>query len=202
MHARIIRATGIEHVEAGLHALQDRALPVVRSQDGYVSLSCSVDVAAGTGSIVSLWDSEDDMLGSDVALGAVRSEVAQAFGVVALTSHHYEVAVGHQSDKGIAEGCWVRSVRFEVDPARLDDALRHFHLETLPEVEATVGFRGAFAFVDRASGELFVSTAWDSRASMDAGEEAGTRRREAAADAFAMQVTEVAHRELMLVDRP
>ena len=202
MHARIIRTTGIEHLDAGLQVLQERALPIVRRQPGYVSLSCSVDPETAAGVVVTMWDDAAHLAASDLAMGSARSEVVEALGAATVAMHTYEVAVGHETARhGIAPGGWVRAVRLLADPASVDAALHRFCRDTLPEVEAESGFRGAFVFVDRASGEVVVSTAWDSRADLDAGEEAARRRVDAVV-AGGARLVDVAHRQLMLVDEP
>ena len=54
------------------------------------------------------------------------------------------------------------------DPAKVDEALRHFESEVVPAVSRLSGARAAVLLVDRASGKALVATVWGTKQDIEA----------------------------------
>ncbi len=65
----------------------------------------------------------------------------------------------------------------EVSPARLDDAIRFFREQVLPQLQQIDGFKEFIALGDRQSGKLLCVALWESEEVMQSTEEvlSGTR---------------------------
>ena len=75
-----------------------------------------------------------------------------------------------------------RTTTLELDPSRLDDAIRQLESEDVPRWKELDGFKGFTLLVDRQSGKALGTTYWESKEAMDASEEAVSPSRERAAE--------------------
>ena len=74
-----------------------------------------------------------------------------------------------------------RVTTIQIDPARIDDAIRQLEEQDLARWKELDGFKSATILVDRDSGKVTGITYWESREQMDASEESvqGSRQRAA-----------------------
>ncbi len=76
-----------------------------------------------------------------------------------------------------------RVTTIQLDPARVQDAIRQLEEEDLPRWKEIDGFKGFTLFVDRQSGKVLGTSYWESEQAMEASEEAVRPSRERAAAA-------------------
>ena len=76
-----------------------------------------------------------------------------------------------------------RVTTMQIDPSRIDDAIRQLEQEEVPRWQELDGFKGATILVDRDSGKLNGTTYWESQEQMQASEDAVSGSRERAAEA-------------------
>lgn len=168
MHARVLRLTGsAEKVGDGIENYKSQVVPALREQDGYGGARLLVDRETGASLSLTFWRDEDASRASFEALTNLRSDAASRFGAGAPETKVYEAAVQHRP-RPTEAGHWVRLTSLKGDPAKVDDGVRHFESQVIPEVSKLQGFRGAILFVDRATGEALVGTVWDSKSDLDA----------------------------------
>ncbi len=74
-----------------------------------------------------------------------------------------------------------RVTTLQMDPARIDDAVRQLESEDIPGWKGIDGFKGFTLFVDRQSGKVVGTSYWESDQAMDASEDAVRPSRERAA---------------------
>jgi heme-degrading monooxygenase HmoA len=91
-----------------------------------------------------------------------------------------------------------RVARYEVEPQRIDDAVRAFG-EAARHVEELQGFAGGFVFVDPQDGRTMTVTLWDNLATLENSEVVARRARRQAAEAvdgsvLSVETFEVAHK--------
>ena len=103
MYSRVVNFTGAKDIDAGITFLQEKALPAMRDMKGYRGLSASVDRAAGSLGVLSLWETEEDREGSDSLLAATRQEGADVIGGE-MTVEKYEVLVSEVGAEPPAPG--------------------------------------------------------------------------------------------------
>ena len=70
----------------------------------------------------------------------------------------------------------------QMDPQRIDDALRQVEQNDIPAFREIDGFRGFTVLVDRSSGKVVATSYWDSEEQMRASEDAVKEARERAAE--------------------
>jgi heme-degrading monooxygenase HmoA len=75
-----------------------------------------------------------------------------------------------------------RVTTIEMEPARIDDAVKQLEENDMPTFEGIDGYRGFTLFADRSSGKVIGVSYWDSEARMQASEEAVKDARQRAAD--------------------
>ena len=76
-----------------------------------------------------------------------------------------------------------RCTTVQMDPGRIDDAIRQLESDDLPRWKEIDGFKGFTLLVDRASGKVVGTSFWDSKEAMDASEDAVAPSRQRAAEA-------------------
>ena len=70
----------------------------------------------------------------------------------------------------------------QMDPGRIDDAMRQLEEEDIPRFREIDGFRGFTVRADRSRGQVVATSYWDSEEQMRASEEAVKDARQRAAD--------------------
>ena len=64
---------------------------------------------------------------------------------------------------------FARVARYEVEPARMDEAVKAFQ-DAVSQIEGLEGLRGGSVLTDAEDGVIMSMTFWDSRAAMEASE--------------------------------
>ena len=64
---------------------------------------------------------------------------------------------------------FARVARYEVEPARMDEAVEAFR-EAVTQIEGLEGLRGGSVLIDAEDGVIMSMTFWDSRAAMESSE--------------------------------
>jgi heme-degrading monooxygenase HmoA len=167
MHARVLRLTGSsEKIDGGIENYKSRVVPALREQDGYGGARLLVNRETGAGVSITFWRDEAASRASFEALTSVRAEASSRFGTETPETKVYEAAVQHrpQPTEG---GNWVRLTTLSGDPVKIDEGVRHFESQVIPEVSKLQGFRAAILLVDRTSGEAMVATVWDSKSDLE-----------------------------------
>ena len=70
-------------------------------------------------------------------------------------------------------------------PEQVDDGIRHYREQMLPEARKMAGFKGAYLLVDRKSGSNVGITLWDTEKNLQASTAAADRLRAQASKAVA-----------------
>lgn len=206
MHARAtVVAADPGRVDDLIRLVRDRVVPAVDEHGGSLGLSMNVATVPADGdrssvrcTVTDIWADRASMHASERALRPLRDAAGRLAGARPVTEE-FELAVLHRLRQAEV-GCWVRSTRVRLDPARVDVGLRVFRTSTLPAVERLAGFRSALLLVDRGSGNGVVSVVFDDRAALDASRgQASSVRQEESARASA-QVSDVAEAEIVVAE--
>lgn len=163
MYARVLRVTGDPaKIDDGIEAYTSRAAPAFKEQDGYAGARLLINRKTGAGMSITFWHDEETLRASESALSNVRGDTMSRFGAQAPASENYELVVQNRP-KPTEAGNFVRLSSLDGDPAKVDEAIRHFEAEVAPAVTRLSGARGAVLFVDRATGKALVATIWDTK---------------------------------------
>jgi hypothetical protein len=195
MHARITTVSGVTRIDEGVKYLRDEVVHQLQAQRGYRGLTASCDRQAGIISVLTLWDSRDDLDASESAVEKVRRETAAAFGGTTETIERYEQTMAAaQNPPTSSTRLQIRRVR--MDPARVDENLEFFRSHVAPDILATPGCQGLRQMIDRASGEGAVGILWADKQVLEAAN-AGHEARRAVAASRGVEFGEVMEREVL-----
>ena len=161
MHARSTTFNGRpENIDAGIVFVKNEAGPMLDKIDGCRGLSMLVDRETGQCITTSSWENEATMLASDDQLRPIRDRGRDILGA-SMQVDAWEIAVMHRTHHG--ECCRVSWLRGDLDA--MTETLR---VGILPKLELTAGFCSASLLVDRSAGLGCATTAWETRAAMEA----------------------------------
>jgi heme-degrading monooxygenase HmoA len=93
-----------------------------------------------------------------------------------------------------------RVTTLQLDPTRIDDAVRQLEQEDIPSWKEIDGFKGFTLFADRQSGKVLGTSYWDSEQAMEASEGAVRPSRERAAQAGGASAPPAVERYEVVVD--
>ena len=171
MYARVLRVSGDPaKVDDGIETYKSRVAPALKEQEGYAGARLLTNRETGAGMSITFWQDEQTLRASETALTAIRGETMTRFGADNPAAENYEVVVQHRPQPTEA-GNFVRISSLDGDPAKVDDAIRHFETEVVPAVSALAGSRAVVLFVDRATGKALVATVWGTKADIEASED-------------------------------
>ena len=182
MHARSTTFNGRpENIDAGIEFVKNEAGPMLATIEGCRGLSMLVDRETGQCIATRSWENEATMLASDDQLRPIRDRGRDILGA-SMQVDAWEIAVMHRTHHG--ECCRVSWLQGD-----LDAMTETFRVGILPELEQTDGFCSASLLVDRSAGLGCATTAWETRAAMEASRSAADdMRSRAASDAGGMIV--------------
>ena len=181
MHARITTLSGVTRIDEGVKYLRDEVVRPVQEQKGYRGLTASCDREAGIVSVLTLWETRDDLDASESAVEKVRREAAKAFGGKVESVERYEQIVAEVGQDPPTAGTRLQIRRIRMDPAKVDENLEFFKSSVAPEILATPGCQGLRQMIDRASGQGAVGILWADNRALEAANAAHEERRAMAA---------------------
>jgi heme-degrading monooxygenase HmoA len=168
MYARVLRVIGDPaKADDGIEAYRSRVAAALKEQDGYAGARLLINRETGAGMSITFWQDERTLRASESALSGVRGDTMSRFGADTPAAENYEVVVQHRPQPTEA-GNFVRISSLDGDPAKVDDAIRHFETEVVPAVSALAGSRAVVLLVDRATGKALVATVWATKEDVEA----------------------------------
>jgi heme-degrading monooxygenase HmoA len=148
------------NIDAGINFIKNEAGPTLDKIEGCRGLSLLVDRDTGHCIATSSWESEAAMRASDEQLRPIRGRGRDILGG-SLQVDEWEIAVMHRTQHG--ECCRVSWLQGDHDA--MTETVR---VGILPELEQTPGFCSASLLVNRSTGLACATTAWETRAAMEA----------------------------------
>jgi quinol monooxygenase YgiN len=184
MHARSTTFHGRpENIDAGIVFVKNEVGPVLEKIEGCRGLSMLVDRESGQCIATSSWENEATMLASDDQLRPIRDRGRDILGA-SMQVDTWEIAVMHRTHHG--ECCRVSWLRGD-----LDAMTETFRVGILPQLEQTAGFCSASLLVERSAGLGCATTAWESRAAMEASRSAADDMRSRTASDAGGEIVDV-----------
>ena len=184
MYARSIMFHGKPgSIDAGIRFFKNEAVPMLDKIEGCRGLSMLVDRETGQCIATSSWENEATMLASDDQLRPIRDRGRDILGA-SMQIDEWEIAVMHRTHHG--ECCRVSWLQGD-----LDAMTETFRVGILPELGQTSGFCSASLLVNRSSGLGCGTTAWETRAAMEASRSAADDMRSRAASDAGGEIVDV-----------
>ena len=175
MYARNISYVGTD-VDRAIEFLEDEVAPVAAEQKGFRQVVAAGDRSAGVLSILSVWDTHEDLEASDSALAKYRQQGVERFGGELESVKVFEQVVMEVGEEPPAPGCVIRIVDTRLSPDRIDDLLSTFRNENVPAILATPGVRAVRNLVNRQTGEGRISVVYSDQAALKAADSARRQR--------------------------
>lgn len=165
-----------DNIDAAIAFVENDVAPMLDTIEGCSGLSMLVDRETGKCIATSSWTSETAMNESDEQLRPIRDRGRDILGG-SMQVDEWEIAVMHRTHHG--ECCRVSWLQGD-----LDAMTETFRVGILPQLEQTPGFCSASLLLNRSAGLACATTAWETRAAMEASRAAADdMRSRAAADA-------------------
>jgi heme-degrading monooxygenase HmoA len=148
------------NIDAGIRFIKNEAGPMIDGIEGCRGLSMLVDHETGQCIATSSWANEATMRASDEQLRPMRERGRDVLGG-SMQVDDWQIAVMHRTQHG--ECCRVSWL--QADPNAITET---FRVGMLPELERTPGFCSASLLMNRSTGLCCATTAWETRAAMEA----------------------------------
>jgi quinol monooxygenase YgiN len=177
-----------EKIDAGIAFVKNEVGPMLDKIEGCRGLSMLVDRKTGQCIATSSWENEAAMLGSDEVLRPIRDRGRDILGA-SMQVDEWEIAVMHRTHHG--ECCRVSWLQGD-----LEAMTETFRVGILPDLEQTNGFCSASLLISRSTGLGCATTAWETRAAMEASRSAADAMRSRAASDARGEIIDVHEFEL------
>jgi heme-degrading monooxygenase HmoA len=199
MHVRIARFEGAtpEQAETGRRLAREEFLPQMQRMAGFAGAGILGDADTGTALNLAFFDTEEALEAGDRELDSMTPP-AEFSGISRTSVERYEVAIHEVGGSPTA----ARVTRFSGPADRIDESIRKAQDEILPRARALDGWQGVFFAVDRARGDGIIVTLWESRAALQASEEATDKLRQETADAMGGTIRSVERYEVVVLEVP
>jgi heme-degrading monooxygenase HmoA len=148
------------NIDAGIAFVKNEAGPMLDKIEGCRGLSMLVDRETGQCITTSSWEREAAMRASDEQLRPIRDRGRDILGG-SMQVDEWEIAAMYRTQHG--ECCRVSWLQGD-----LDTMTETFRVAILPELARTSGFCSASLLVNRSTGLGCATTAWQTRAAMEA----------------------------------
>jgi heme-degrading monooxygenase HmoA len=153
-------------IDAAIEVVDGAARASVEATEGNLGFGVLADAKGGRLIGASYWDSAESMRASEAALADTRASAAAALGGEA-SIERFEMTLGFRHSIP-GRGAVVRLSHFEMDPARVDEAISLMREETAPRVKGADGLCSFQQLLNRATGAGLIVSAWESQAAAEA----------------------------------
>jgi heme-degrading monooxygenase HmoA len=167
MFARYTTLRGDRHkIEAAIEYVDGEARAAVEATPGNLGFAVAADPAGGLLIGASYWDSRESMTNAESALAESRARAASAAGGET-SMERFEVVAGFRHSIP-ARGALLRLSRFQVEPARVGEAITNMREGSIPRVKGADGLCSFQLLFDRDTGHGMVVSSWETLAAADA----------------------------------
>ena len=165
--------------EAARKRFQERILPSMQAQDGFLGAVLLANSATGEGASVTYWQTAEAMAASETIATAGRAEAAQG-GVEIQEIDRFEMVLQDRAAPPQV-GSVVRVNDITAAKGQIDATIALMRDTAIPAIRKLNGYRALLIFLNRESGRLLVASAWNTAADREASESVtGGLRRQAA----------------------
>jgi heme-degrading monooxygenase HmoA len=155
-----------DKIEAAIEYVDGEGRSAVEATQGNLGFAVVADPAGGRLIGASYWDSRESMADAESALAEARERAANtADGEVNM--ERFEVVIGFRRSIP-ARGALARLSRFQVEPARVDEAITNMREESLPRVKGADGLCSFQLLLNRDTGSGMVVSSWENQEAADA----------------------------------
>jgi heme-degrading monooxygenase HmoA len=183
-------------IEPAIALVRDEVMPAVTAMAGCTGLSMLVDRESGACIVTTAWESEEALRGSASAVAPLREQAERLFGGRAQV-RSWEIGLLHRA-RFVGDGACARITWTRTDPARVQDLIDVFRMQTLPRIEELPGFCSTSLLVDRTTGAGVLTAIYESREAVDGSRQAVQGLRADALDRSSSELVDVTEMEVVL----
>jgi len=155
-----------DKIEAAIEYVDGEVRAAVEATPGNLGFAVAADPAGGRLIGASYWDSRESMTNAESALAESRARAASTAGGE-VSMERFEMAVGFRHSIP-ARGALLRLSRFQVELARVDEAITNIREGSVPHVKGADGLCSFQLLLDRDTGSGMVVSSWEKPAAADA----------------------------------
>jgi len=182
MFSRITWSTIPEgRLEVALARYRQKVLPSLRTLNGFLGTVLLVDRAAGQGVSVTYWNTAADLAASEQMGAAARVQMAESDDIRVLDIDRFELGLQDRAVP-VQERGFVRVNDLACDRGQMDETVEFIRERGVPVLRGLAGYRAVIIGLNRQTGRLLVSSAWNSAAEREASDEHMRDLRREAAD--------------------
>lgn len=173
MHARVTTVTFQRDKIDEVNRYLNSNVAELKGLKGFHNILFLTDRATGKSTIMTLWNSEEDLKAAETSgyYQARMSELAP-FAATQPTREVCSVVVDDVS--GLASGASAaRTVSVLAQPGKIDEIARIMRESVLPAARQQPGFRGLLFLLDRSTGKCIATSQWATEADLKATETSG-----------------------------
>jgi len=198
---RVIRCLEVENLDAGLRLIREERAPAWHRMAGYrLSVANRMDAEI---SLLTCWDTEDDERASYRAIIPIHDQVVEILTPAQAHSEAYQRVIMAGPATRPEAGSWVRTIVMEgLTISTLEATIRSYEDRVLPTFLSAPGMQTCLFGVDRVLGKAVAFSYWSDDASLRTSEAAVATLRQEIAEAYGLQVLDVAVGRLLLTDAP
>jgi heme-degrading monooxygenase HmoA len=155
-----------DKIEAAIEYVDGEARAAVEATPGNRGFAVAADAAGGLLIGASYWDSRESMTNAEAALAESRARAARTAGAE-MSMERFEVVAGFRHSIP-ARGALLRLSRFEVEQARVDEAITNMREGSAARVKGADGLCSFQLLFDGDTGRGMVVSSWETLAAADA----------------------------------
>jgi heme-degrading monooxygenase HmoA len=188
MYTRVTRVkAGPDGIDRAIETFEQKVVPGLRSQPGYLGAVLIVYRGAGEASGITLWESLDALNATEAFNVDLRRQVTAGGAAHILDTDRYERVIQEISGE-LKTPYYVRSNELYIQPDKIE-ALIGFMRDRVPSITSQKGCRVLAMNVNRMTGRCLLTTAWATAEDREASEAAVSGMRKEAGDLAGSQPT-------------
>ncbi len=183
-------------IDRAATVLRDEVMPALMRIDGCLGLSCLIERETSRCIATSSWRTLEAMQASERQVAPVRSRLIKTLGAKEPIVQEWEIPVMHR-DHPSPEAAYARLSWLKGDPANMENSIELFK-RIMPELDDLPGFCSASLLINRDTGDIVSTVAYESAEAVARTRNIGQALRRRFAGQIPADVLEVAEFELAL----
>ncbi|MBV9577797.1 MAG: antibiotic biosynthesis monooxygenase [Chloroflexi bacterium] len=199
MFMRVTRLTPAGPIDEALIAQAGERLAAAYGYiPGYLGYSVMLDRANNEANVVTYWTDAESMLASEEASNVIRERLTSE-GNQMRSVRQMELVI-QDSVTPARSGSFARISHLSVSPERLDELITETKEVGVPAVKGAPGFQAFLVTANRQTGEVAVSSVWESAEAREASKQPMSAQRQHTMEHFGATFEGVDNYEIVAVD--
>lgn len=159
MYVRTTVVTGVTEMDQGVAFVRDEVQPQLQKQVGFRGISLSADRCSGLLIVLSQWESQSALDGSESIADKSRTAALRIVGGE-MRVEQYEQLMWEAYGAGPSVGCKLHIRGIQMEPESITKNFEYFRSNMLPVMKASPGILGIRFLINPKTGQGRVGTVW------------------------------------------